>query len=117
MLTAIIVDQCRDRDDFLDEVMAWRRDSSAVKIRGWLREFQGDICNKRIDHVGRHFDRLDSFARSIGAKSSTKAKLVTCLTDPSLIEGSTASVLTANPVPAAAMAAHSVGGETCSCRS
>jgi hypothetical protein len=56
-----------------------------------------------------HLDKLDNFSKSIGAKATTKAKLVSCLTDPSLIEGSAASAVTANPVPVAAGAVKSVG--------
>lgn len=109
LLTAIIVDECNTKEDFLEQILAWRKDSSAIKIRGWLKTFQSDICNQRIENMSKNVNKLETFKESIGAKSSTKANLVSCFTDPALIGGSTASIVSANPVPVTAGAIQSVG--------
>jgi hypothetical protein len=109
LLTAIIVDECKKKDDFLEQILTWRKDPSAIKVRGWMKQFQSDICNKRLENVGKHFDKLDNFSKSIGAKSSTKANLVSCLTDQTLIQGGADTIINANPAPLAAGAIHSLG--------
>jgi hypothetical protein len=109
LLTSIIVNECKNRNDFFDTILKWRNDRSAERIRSWLKKVQDDISNERMTNLTKHIEKMDESSESLGVKSSNKAKFVSCLTDTSLLEGSAQTMLTGNPLPAAAGASKSFG--------
>jgi hypothetical protein len=109
LLTSIIINECKNRDDFFDTILKWRNDRSAERMRNWLKKVQEDISNERMTNLAKHIEKMDSYSESMGVKSSNKAKFVSCLTDHALLEGSAQTMITSNPLPAAAGAAKSFG--------
>lgn len=43
LLTSIILKQCKNRDDFFEEVIKLKRDKSARKLRQWLKKLQNAL--------------------------------------------------------------------------
>jgi hypothetical protein len=109
LLTSIIVSECKNKEDFIPRILAWRKDGDAIKVRGWLKQVQGDICNNRMEKIYAHINKLDDYTKSIEAKSTTKANLASYLSDPAFIDGTAASAITSNPIPMAAGVVHSAG--------
>jgi hypothetical protein len=116
VLTGIIVDQCKNKDDFFDQILAWRKDRYAIRMRKLLNQIQIDINNNNTGNYDKYNEKLDNLLQTFKAKSTFKANFVSCLTNPSvlagLIAGSTAFFISGDPssvipgaVPAATSAA------------
>lgn len=99
LMTAIIVEDCKTKEDFIDEILEWRKDNDAKKLRGWLKQFQGDICNRNMESMEKNADMLQDFLTSIEATSTSKASVVTRI-NRTVSEGS--AIVQGNPVPLAA---------------
>ena len=111
LLTALAIDQCKNKADFFDQILELRKDPDAKRIREWLKEFQNDISNNKDENVERKIRQLEKFSKSLGAESSNKAKLINCIRDPALIAATVASVVSESPIPVVAWAGVKFGKE------
>ncbi|MHB8163213.1 MAG: hypothetical protein ACYDDV_02570 [Methanoregula sp.] len=104
LLTGIIVDKCTKKEDFFDNVLAWRKDRDAERMRNLLIQLQIDMRANKPDIYDQYNDQIKNLTTAMGAKSNLKADLVGCLSNPTsvipAVGGVATAIATQNPLPA-----------------
>lgn len=100
LLTALILDQCKSKDDIFDEILTLRKDSNAIKMRKWLTNVQIALYQpKSRKNFNTYKAQLEDISQNFESTKSNKAKLINTLTKPAVIEASAASAASSNFLP------------------
>lgn len=99
LLTALILDQCSNKGDVLDQIMILRNDSDVVRMRKWLKNVQIDLYNGNRKLLKERCAELEDISRGLEISKSNKAKIISFLSKPSFIEATATSAVTVNPLP------------------
>lgn len=108
LLTALILDQCNSRADFLDQVLLMRDDSDAVRMRSWIKDFQLDLARGDRKRLKEYLAQLDEIMKNLEVTQSNKAKLINIISKPSWVEASSSAAL-GNVLPLAFQSIKEIG--------
>lgn len=87
LMTTVLVDECKNKDDFFDHIFTWREDPDTINIRKWLKKLQNDLSTGNGKYE-ESMQKLHNYTHSFGTESTIKADLFSFFTDTSLLRKS-----------------------------